>query len=198
MARSLLRRSFIVNGIAAGLNLLLLGQDPGFVCPMDPEVRSAGPGNCPRCGMKLVAGIRTPVEYTLDFRAEPRQIPAGRDVTLEFRVLDPKTGKPVTRFETVHEKLFHLFLVSQDLEYFSHEHPQLGRGGWFRLKTRLPKAGTYRLLADFDPSGGTPQLSARTFSIATWTLAYSRRPRTVDLIWKLPVWKNQPALTSTR
>src|SRR5207244_3901547 len=38
---------------------------------------------------------------------------------------------------------------------------------------------------------------ARSFSIATWSWAYSRRPRTVDLIWKLPVWKNQPALTST-
>jgi hypothetical protein len=162
VVRNLLRRFWI----AAGLNLLLLGQDPGFVCPMDPEVRSAAPGKCPRCGMKLVAGIPTRVEYALDFRAEPRQIPAGREVTLEFRVLDPKTGKPVTRFETVHEKLFHLFLVSQDLEYFSHQHPQLGRGGWFRLKTRLPKPGTYRLLADFDPSGGTPQLSARTFSTA--------------------------------
>ena len=79
-----------------------------------------------------------------------------------------KTGKPVTHFETIHEKLFHLFLVSQDLEYFSHEHPTLQASGWFRLKTRLPKPGAYRLLADFDPTGGTPQLSARTFSTAGW------------------------------
>ena len=28
-----------------------------FVCPMDPEVRSKGPGKCPRCGMTLVPGI---------------------------------------------------------------------------------------------------------------------------------------------
>ena len=40
----------------------------------------------------------------------------------------------------------------------------LGAGGWFRVKTRLPKPGTYRLLADFDPTGGTPQMAARTFS----------------------------------
>ena len=86
------------------------------------------------------------------FRAVPRQLPAGREVTLEMRVLDPKSGKPVTQFEIVHEKLFHLFLVSQDLDYFSHEHPVLGADGWFRLNTTLPKAGTYRLLADFDPS----------------------------------------------
>ena len=156
------RRTFI----AALLAQRLAGQDPQFVCPMDPEVRSPQPGKCPRCGMTLVAGIPQPVEYPMEFRAEPRSIPAGRDLTLEFRVLDPQSAKPVVRFETVHEKLFHLFLVSQDLEYFSHEHPEFRPDGWFRLKTRLPKPGTYRLLADFDPSGGTPQLAAKTFSTA--------------------------------
>ena len=136
---------------------------PMFVCPMDPEVRSPQPGKCPRCGMTLVAGIPRPVEYPMDFRAAPRQIPAGREVTLQFRVLDPKSGEPVKRFQIVHEKLFHLFLVSQDLEYFAHEHPVFQPDGWFLFKTKLPKAGTYRLLADFDPIGGTPQLAVKTF-----------------------------------
>jgi hypothetical protein len=143
---------------------------PLFVCPMDPEVRAPTPGKCPRCGMTLVPGIPQPVEYPMEFKAEPRQIPAGRDLTLDFRVLDPKTSRPVMHFEIVHEKLFHLFLVSQDLEYFAHVHPEFQPDGWFRLKTRLPKAGTYRLLADFDPAGGTPQLAARTFSTAGYTV----------------------------
>ena len=148
---------------------LLRAQEPEFTCPMDREVRSPNPGTCPRCGMKLVARLPMPVEYLMDFRAHPPSIPAGREITLEFRVLDPASGRPVTQFETIHEKLFHLFLVSQNLEYFSHEHPILYPGGWFRLKTLLPQPGTYRLLADFDPSGGTPQLAARTFSTAGWT-----------------------------
>lgn len=143
---------------------LVCAQEPEFVCPMDRDVRSPRPGNCPRCGMKLVAGLPTPVEYPMEFRASPANIPAGADVTLEFRILHPDTGRPVTRFETIHEKLFHLFLVSQDLGYFAHVHPELLGSGWFRLRTRLPKPGTYRLLADFDPTGGTPQLAARTFS----------------------------------
>jgi hypothetical protein len=152
----------------AGTCLLLRAQDPEpeFVCPMDREVRSKTPGACPRCGMKLVPALPMPIEYPMDFRAIPPQIPAGRDITLEFRVLDPRSGRPVTRFEIVHERLFHLFLVSYDLEFFGHLHPQLLPSGWFRLRTRLPKPGAYRLLADFDPAGGTPQLAARTFSTA--------------------------------
>jgi hypothetical protein len=137
---------------------------------MDPEVRAKTPGKCPRCGMALVPGIPQPMEYPMEFRAEPRQIPADRDVTFDFRVLDPKSGKPVKNFEIVHEKLFHLFLVSQDLEYFAHLHPEYRPDGWFRLRTRLPKPGTYKLLADFDPTGGTPQLSARLFSTAGYVL----------------------------
>ncbi len=151
--------------LAAGA-ALARGQEPEFVCPMDPEVRSPRPGKCPRCGMKLVAGLPEPAEYPMEFRAKPANIPAGREVTLEFRVRHPDTDRVVTQFEVIHEKLFHLFLVSQDLEYFSHEHPILQPSGWFRLRTRLPKPGTYRLLADFDPTGGTPQLAARTFSTA--------------------------------
>lgn len=155
--------------LVSAAGLLVRAQDTEFVCPMDRDVRSKSPGTCPRCGMKLVAGLPMPLEYPMDFRAHPPSLPAGREVTLEFRVLDPKTGRPITRFEIIHEKLFHLFLVSQDLEYFSHEHPVLGPDGWFRLKTRLPKPGVYRLLADFDPTGGTPQLAARTFSTAGWS-----------------------------
>ena len=160
--------------IAAGIGALLHAQDPDFVCPMDREVRSKTPGTCPRCGMKLVAGLPMPVEYPIDFRAAPRFHSSRPRHHPGIPRLDPKTGRPVTGFETIHEKLFHLFLVSQDLEYFSHEHPTLGAGGWFRLKTRLPKPGTYRLLADFDPSGGTPQLAARTFSTAGWDVPLSQ------------------------
>ncbi|MCU1237337.1 MAG: hypothetical protein JWP63_5304, partial [Candidatus Solibacter sp.] len=166
MGPPLSRRRWI--SAAAAFLFRARAQEPDFVCPMDREVRSKAPGVCPRCGMTLVAGLPMPVEYPMEFRADPPSIPARRDITVEFRVLDPKTGRPVTRFEIIHEKLFHLFLVSQDLAHFSHEHPVLGPSGWFRLKTRLPKPGTYRLLADFDPAGGTPQLAARTFSTAGW------------------------------
>ena len=137
-----------------------------FVCPMDPEVRSPTPGKCPRCGMKLVANIPEPIEYPTRFTVTPAQIPAAHDLRLRISVADPKTGKPVQHFQIIHEKPIHLFIVSEDLEYFSHEHPNLGPDGIFRLDTRLPKPGNYKLLADFFPEGGTPQLISKLITTA--------------------------------
>jgi len=123
-----------------------------FTCPMDPEVRSKTPGTCPRCGMKLVANI-----------------PANGRLRIEVRVRDPKSGAPVKQFQIIHEKPIHLFVVSEDLEYFAHEHPELGADGVFRHVTVLPKPGTYKLLADFMPEGGTPQLISRVVTTAGYT-----------------------------
>jgi hypothetical protein len=119
--------------------------------------------------MKLVAGIHEQIEYPLHLRVTPRQIPARRELQLIFHVADPKTGKPVTRFEVVHEKLFHLFIVSQDLEYFSHVHPDSRPDGTFFLRTTLPKPGTYRLLGDYFPVGGVPQLEPLAITTAGFT-----------------------------
>jgi len=140
-----------------------------FTCPMDRDVRSKTPGKCPRCGMTLVANLPEPIQYPVDLRVEPPRIPSAHPITLEFRISDPATGASVRDFQIVHEKLFHLFIVSQDLEYFAHVHPQLGSDAVFRLDTTLPKPGTYRLLADFYPTGGTPQLVPKTITTAGYT-----------------------------
>jgi len=137
-----------------------------FVCPMDPEVRSAVPGKCPRCGMTLVANIPEPVEYPTRFTFTPPQIPANQPLRLKISVVNPKTGALVKHFQIIHEKPIHFFIVSEDLQYFSHEHPDLGPDGMFRLDTRLPKPGNYRLLADFFPDGGTPQLISEVVTTA--------------------------------
>ena len=158
-----------------GAPALLRGQDPPaklpdeppeppveFVCPMDPDVRTKGPGKCPRCGMKLEAGIPDSEEYPVRVRTSPRALRAGAPVDFTFEVLHPKTGKRIDHFNVVHDKLFHLFLVSDDLEYFAHEHPVPSPNGLFRFRTTLPRPGQYRVLCDFYPLGGTPQLIANT------------------------------------
>jgi hypothetical protein len=124
--------------------------------------------------MTLVFQIPDPVEYPLDLKLDPRPPHAGKPVSLIFEIKDPKTGAPVKNFEVVHEKLFHMFIVSQDLEYFIHDHPVAGQLGSFRYEGSLPKPGMYRVLADFYPSGGTPQLTAKTIFVPGGELRFPK------------------------
>ena len=136
-----------------------------FVCPMDPDVRSRVPAKCRVCGMALEPGIPEMHEYPVDLQMRPAAPRPGQAVELRLTVERPDKPERVRKFQTIHEKLFHLFIVGEDLEYFLHEHPQQGRDGVFRLRTRFPKPGAYRLLCDFYPEGGTPQLVPKTILV---------------------------------
>jgi hypothetical protein len=155
--RTLLGASAIALLYRQGRGQAASGPAPDFVCPMDPDVHSPVPGKCPRCGMPLEARIVDPRVYPMEIAARPETIPAGRSVELSFRLMDPRTRSTVTQFELVHEKLFHLFAVSEDLEWFLHDHPALGPDGVFRLPVTFPKTGLYALFADLYPKGGSPQ-----------------------------------------
>lgn len=137
-----------------------------WVCPMDPDVRSDKPGVCPRCGMKLVLKIPERIEYPLEVACAPEPAQPEETLQLTFRVLDPDTGKTVGNFEIVHEKLMHLFVVSENLEYFAHVHPVLQSDGRFTLPLKLPYGGMYRLLADYYPAGAVPQLAVNTLFVS--------------------------------
>ena len=141
---------------------VLLAQDKVYVCPMDPDVRSNREGVCSRCGMKLVAGLPDPVEYPLDLSITPRKLAVGQKATLDFVVRDPWKNRPVTSFQIVHEQLFHLFVVSQDMQFFVHDHPRFQPDGNFVYDLAFPKPGMYRVLGDFYPDGATPQLITKT------------------------------------
>jgi hypothetical protein len=140
-------------------------QAEDWACPMDPDVRSKQPGSCPRCGMRLVLHIPERREYELIVTHEPSLLRPNEPMILKFRAIDPDSGKPVRKFELVHEKLIHLFVVSENLEYFAHVHPVFKDDGTFELGLRLPQSGMYRLLADFYPSGSVPQLAVETLFV---------------------------------
>jgi Heavy metal binding domain len=142
------------------------GSPQDWVCPMDPDVRSDKPGSCPRCGMKLVLHVPDRIEYRLAMSSAPEAIRPNEPATLTFRVLDPRSGNQVTHFELVHERLMHLFFVSENLQSFLHDHPVLQADGSFQIQVRLPFSGMYRLLAEFYPQGSVPQLAQDTLFVA--------------------------------
>ena len=133
-------------------------EEIAWVCPMHASYTSTTAGICPICGMQLVQTRPYDTrDYRLEFRSEPAQVQPGQKVTLFFRFLHPGTGAVVRDFEVVHTKEFHLFVISQDLEFFEHIHPIMRADGTWTIETSVPKAGYYQVLCDFMPKGGSGQ-----------------------------------------
>ncbi len=135
-------------------------QRAEFWCPMHPNERSPVPAACPVCKMTMV---RIPPVRIGEYRMDVEQIVSrvSRDVTgLRIVIRDPATSQPVTSLETVHERPVHLFVVSRSLEYFAHVHPEAAAGGAFEVRHAIPR-GEYMVVADFLPSGGSPQTLQR-------------------------------------
>ena len=156
---------FLVGMASAQVQVPDPSKDLIYFCPMDRDIHSNSPGSCPRCGMKLVAGVPDPAEFHLDLSISPKAPKAHDRIHLKFDIHDPWKDNLVRKFNTVHEKLFHAFIVSEDLQFFVHDHP-----GWmdgaFLYDITLPKPGMYRVLSDFYPEGATPQLVVKTLFVA--------------------------------
>ncbi|GAA4030418.1 hypothetical protein GCM10022247_64380 [Allokutzneria multivorans] len=106
----------------------------------------------------------------------------GTTQTFSFRILGPD-GAAVTRFDVEHEKRMHLIVVRRDTAGFQHVHPELGEDGTWRVPLTLPRAGSYRVFADFAPTGakgltlGTDVSAAGDYQPETYKPA---RKSTVD------------------
>lgn len=124
----------------------------------------------------LAAGhVRT---YHLDLDAPAHPV-SGQPVLLSFVIREAPTGRVVRDFEVVHTKPLHFLLVSADLAYFEHQHPQLGPGGRFRLAWTFPRAGRYFLFADCTPADGDNQILRATLDVGGPTRLTPLPPRLV-------------------
>lgn len=88
--------------------------------------------------------------YTLDLRT--RHIAAaGERTELSFAITKDDTGRKVTAYRTEHGKQLHLIVASRDLTVYRHLHPARAADGTWKTPVELPKAGGYRVFADFTP-----------------------------------------------
>jgi len=98
-------------------------------------------------------------KYSLDVKWLPL---GGGTGSLRFVVREPRTATIARRFVSLHERPFHLFVVRDDLEEFSHLHPVPQPDGSLELSPVSLRSASYQLYADFLPDGGTPQLIRKT------------------------------------
>ena len=103
-------------------------------------------------------------EYTVELQTSPAPV-AGQPVELAFAIRYAKDKKLVQQFETIHERLFHLLMVTEDLSWFEHQHPVRGKDGIFRKTWTFPRPGKYILYADFTPADGDNQVKPLPITI---------------------------------
>lgn len=87
--------------------------------------------------------------YTLELLT-PR-IASDRPAELRFLIRDADGG-PLTSYRRTHEKELHLILASRDLTGYRHLHPVRAADGTWSTAVSLPRAGDYRVFADFTPA----------------------------------------------
>ena len=148
----------------------VLKQLDEYTCTMHPEVRSSVAGICPKCAMALVSTTpKVPEDFNLRLECTPKAPKPKETIRLRFSVFNPKTREQVKYFNMTHDKLFHLFIVSQDMSEFQHIHPILEKDGSFTIDTVLPIAGNYKIYSDFYPLDGAPQVLQQNIATAGYT-----------------------------
>ena len=146
-----------------------------YACPMHPEVTGDEGEECSKCGMKLVLvdDEASKNEYFMAFNVNPA-VEAGKAATMSFTPKIKGNEGEMVPLDIQHDKKLHLIVVSKDLSYFDHIHPEYQSSGSYDIailpkdkdytkgrfanETKFDQGGEYVLFADYLPSGATHQL----------------------------------------
>lgn len=156
-----------------------------YRCPMNCEKGKTydKEGNCPVCGMKLehFDGVDNGLSYKMQYISAPAQLEAGKAATLSFTPKIAGNENEAVPLEVQHDKKIHLIVVSNDLGYFEHIHPEYQADGSYKInvlekgkaytsgagnhETRFDYGGNYTMFADYLPSGSSHQVEKIEFSV---------------------------------
>lgn len=159
-----------------------------FICPMNCEKGKTydAPGSCPVCHMDLepmkaeVAANKA--EYFTAFASNPASLEAGKGAVLSFTPKIRGNESAAVALDLVHEKKMHLILVSDDLAWFDHIHPEFQASGQYDIQvlaknaafkngrghneTRFENGGKFIAFTDFKPAGALNQVNKNEFTVA--------------------------------
>ena len=108
-------------------------------------------------GKPQIDSLTPAAKFSVEVKPTGGKITVGKPATFVFTIKDP-AGLPVKNVEVVHEKQLHLLMVSKDLAWFAHEHPQIQPDGTFTFTYTFPEAGEFVLYNDFTPPGAGQQV----------------------------------------
>jgi hypothetical protein len=126
-------------------------------------------------------GADNGLSYKMQYASNPGQLTAGQAATLSFTPKVAGKEAEAVALDLQHEKKIHLIVVSEDLSYFEHIHPDYQPDGSYGIKvlakgqnytngpgkseTRFDHCGNYVLFADYKPTGGGHQVEKVPFKV---------------------------------
>lgn len=145
-------RIFIVS-----LVVVVLGCSPSKVPPAADHSQH-GPGQHEGHDMGHESAM-------LMVQAEPAAPSAGEPVALKL-MIHQADGTMAREFDIMHEKLVHLIMVRDGLDEFAHVHPAVDDQGNLTITHTFPKAGKYRLFADYRPKGRSAAIAKAQLEVS--------------------------------
>jgi len=88
----------------------------------------------------------------------PANIAPNQPTPVVINIQD-SSGKAIAKFDSFQTKLMHLIVVSDDLQFFDHLHPDYKGNGRFEVVANFPKPGNYTLFSDYKPTQQSEQVS---------------------------------------
>lgn len=140
--------------------LILLTAVLLSACGKSGSVDHSGHGG----GMAKPADSKQAGNVQAQFKLSTDKPQPSQDTTITINVQD-KSGKSINNFDVVHEKQMHLIIVSKDLSFFNHIHPDNKGNGMFTVTTQFPTAGEYKVIADITPTGMGAMNKSQWFTI---------------------------------
>jgi hypothetical protein len=160
--------------------VLFFGHGGQYKIDLDLKI----PGDTPKHIAFLVdvkderpASNKSVQPYRLGLVETSMQAQAGKPTKMALQVIDTKTKKVQTAFDTAHERKFHLLIASKDLNWFRHKHPVMNPTGTWNITQTFPAGGEYWVYGDVAPSGKGSRILITKIKVAgpkpTWNTKLS-------------------------
>ena len=158
--------AFVVVSTVLASSALLLGCNSKRDASSKEQAKSAAPAD----SSEGQAGGHSSHDHgasgvdMLIVSTKPRQLKAKEPAELKM-MIHAADGRMLKDFEVSHEKKVHLIVVREGLDQFAHLHPDVDDKGNLSVTHTFPVPGTYRLFADYKPSGSGPALATAELRI---------------------------------
>jgi hypothetical protein len=92
-------------------------------------------------------------------------VDAGSPTPFGFTIVDDD-GATITTFDVLHERRLHLIMLSRNMIDYLHLHPTMGDDGHWSVDLPALAPGSYRVFADFQPTGSENLTLGADLSVA--------------------------------